>query len=203
MPPRRPEPWASFAVWLRTERDVIPATANNYVSLVRRVIRDLNDEPITPDRLAAYVDALPLQHRSPLRSAWRRFTEWSAQRDTPVIIPTFPTVSTESLPDDVQAAIRVLRQDGITAAVMRTLTWHLETDAHLIAAMPHKTWLRPPPGSKWQAFPLSPSALKALKAWGYPDMEPNIHDPVVPRRPGEHMPMPLATLRRVIKGRTR
>lgn len=201
MPRTRQEPWASFAAWLRDERQVTRQTASNYVSLVRRILAGITI--IESDAIASFVDGHPSHHRSPMRAAWRRFVEWSAQKADPVAVPTFPVIETETLPDDVQAAIRVLRQDGITAQVMRRLTWDVETDQSLVALMPTAIWLRPPEGVKHDYLPVSKAAAKALRTWAYGDDEPTPSDPVVPRSPNDHRPMPLATIRRVLRGSTR
>jgi hypothetical protein len=197
MPRTRTEPWASYAAWLKAERDVSAQTANNYVSLVRRTFANL--DTLSSDSLADYVDSHPVAHRSPMRSAWRRFVEWSEQRVPPVTIPTFPKVEADTLPMAVQGAIRMLREDGVTGANMRLLTWDVDKDPALTTLMPDRTWIRAPEDHKIDAFPLSPSALHVLQEWGYPDREPGREDPLVPRGPGVARPMPLATIRRVLR----
>ena len=197
MPRKRTEPWESYAVWLKAERDVSAQTANNYVSLVRRIFASL--DTLSSDALAEYVDSHPVAHRSPMRAAWRRFVEWSAQRVPPVAIPNFPKVEADTLPIAVLSAIRVLRGEGVTCANMRLLTWNEDQDPALALLMPDRTWIRSPEGHKIDAFPLSPSALRVLRDWGYPDRTPGQDDPLVPRGPGVAKPMPLATLRRILR----
>jgi hypothetical protein len=201
MPRTRPEPWNTFALWLQDEenRDVSPATASNYISLVRRILSRL--DVLTPDALAKYVEALPVHHRSPVRAAWRRFVEWSAQKADPVIVPTFPVVEIKTLPEDVQAAIRILRQDGVTAPYLRLLTWDLFDDPAITGMFPTKTWLVAPAPAKPDAYPLSSAALNVLRTWAYGQKMPGKTDPVIPRKPGVTQPMPLATLRRILRAR--
>jgi len=141
-----------------------------------------------------------------MRAAWRRFAEWSTtcRQQT---VPVFPYAEVSTVPDSVCAALRILRQEGITTNLMQQLTWDVETDPGIASlwtdneAAEARTCLRSPEGTAYDLIALDKTAMNTLRTWGYPveDLPPTSTDPLVPRSPSDRRAMPLGTLRRLMR----
>lgn len=198
MPKVRTEPWSDYAEWLSVERGLGPASVSTYSAQVRRVLREVPD--LTGDSVLAWIDARPESHRGAYRASYRAFRSWLLKERT-LEIPDLTTVATAGgIPPEIVTALRLLRADGLPSRAIHTLTWRVDDTGAAAKQYPHLVFFVVPKEGGGDGCSLrgaSRAATDALRAWGYPDREPTESDPVVPRRPGATIPMPLAALRRL------
>jgi len=122
--------------------------------------------------------------------------------EVPVFVAKAPPLGPE-----VQAAIYALYKSGISPQVIRHITWNVETDAGLQSLWSDNEGnatsvvIKLPEDVKQDYAPIPHAIADVLREWAYPDAAspPTAEDLMVPAHPGGTHPMPLATLRRIVK----
>ena len=207
----RPEPWRSFALWLRDTRGLSATTVNGYVSRARKVL--VANPDLSADALHTYFyghNTTGTDHNH--ATAWRAFAGFCDSRGITVPVPVADAIPTPAqaahhdrmkaranvygVPDRVRAALRIMRQDGISTNKMRAMVWRFDPSyrhARKVLMVFH-----------WRgelAVEVPAGAVAALLAWGYPDEPPERDDPFIVEAPGRRRPMSVGRIRRVLAGR--
>jgi len=199
----RPEPWNSFAAYLTAERGLGPSSISTYLTQVRRILAAV--EPLTPDALVAWIDALPSHHRSPHRTAWRCYVAWSASIGTPVPDLVAPEPSAPPPDEVVDALAALLAGAHLRPRDFVRLVWSDQiADPAKAKAFPAKVFFRAPSGVSADLVLLPRAPLQTLSLWAYgEDGPPSPQHPLVPRVPGDDAPMAVTTIQRLIRERRR
>ena len=207
----RPEPWHSFGLWLRDTRDLSATTVNGYVSRARKVL--VANPDLSPEAMHTYFyghNTTGADHNH--ATAWRAFAGFCASRGITVPVPVADSTPTPAqtahrakmktranvygVPERVRAALRIMRQDGISTNKMRAMVWRFDpTYRHSRKVMMVFHWR----GELAVEVPVG--VVSALLAWGYPDDPPECDDPLIVEAPGRRSPMSVGRIRRVIAGR--
>lgn len=192
---RRSEPWATYAQWLAETRALNPTTISTYLTLARRVLRHAGT-PLTSDGVGAWIESLPVHHRSPHRAAYRAFAEWSAAQGHP--IPAIP-VRTADLSDEAIDALDAFVRGGIPIRAIPLLVWDVDDSPAKRAAFPDRIFLRVGAAGLGDYAVVPRDAAGALRRWAYGDAEVGATDPVVPRAPGSKDPIASTVLARLLR----
>ena len=198
----RPEPWKSFADWLTAERGLGAASCSTYLTQVRRMITEAS--PLTNESLADWIAALPSHHRSPHRTAWRCYVAWSAATgaDVPDLVAPEPLVD---IPASVLDALSAtLLGSHLRPRDLATLTWGKQVSSPAKeAAFPDKVFFTAPPDVAADYALLPRAALAVLREWAHGEDIPPADAPLVPRAPGDGVPMAPTTIQRLLRERRR
>lgn len=197
MPRTRSEPWKSFADWLITERDLSPASVSTYLTQVRRMLAEIGD--LTSEAVADWIAALPQHHRSPHRTAWRCYVAWCASRgeDVPDIVAPEPLVD---IPGEVvEALAALLAGSHLRPRALAALTRGMRVSSEAKErAFPGKVFFTAPEGVGADFALLPRDALDTIAAWGWTTDAP-ASAPVMPRAPGDTVPMAPTTIQRLLR----
>ena len=200
----RPEPWKSFADWLTAHRGLNPASVSTYLTQVRRMLTGV--QPLTSEGLAGWVDTLPSHHRSPHRTAWRCYVAWSESigEAVPDLVAPEPTV--EIPMHVVDATGDILTSAHLKPRDFVGMTWALRAHNEVRErAFPDKVFFRAPAGVKADYALLPRESLNTVTRWAYGDaaLPPTGDVPLLPRAPGESVPLTATTLQRLLRERRR
>jgi len=193
----RSEPWKTFATWLVAPRGLTSASVSTYLTQVRRM---LAHAPLTSEGLAEWVATLPAHHRSPHRTAWRCYVAWSASvgEEVPDLVVSEPAVD---VPDDVVAAVALLvSASHLKPRDLAGMTWgmrvHSEAKEH---AFPDRMFFTAPAGVTADYALLLREPLAVVTRWAYGDDAPSVSAPLLPRSPGDVVPMAPTTVQRLLR----
>jgi integrase len=198
-----------FCDWMRETGRCSPTTAKEYTSHVRRAVRALNGNIEDAEAVNRFfAEAYESDHSyGKMRSGWTVFAEWAADSkgvNIPIPEPvslvrakakarTDRAKTKRSLPPDVRAALRTLRQDGIPVSHIAKLRW---TDVDLTEmTQRHRTHVRVP--GKREEWLVASESIKVL--WDWAAVGTDLSKPLVPRDPGNHQPYSYSGLREEIE----
>lgn len=198
----RAEPWKSFAEWLVRERGLGPASVSTYQTQVRRILAAV--DPLTLEGIVAWIDALPIHHRSPHRTAYRTFAAWAATEGKEM--PGLPLAepSAELPPAVLDALLHIQERSGLGARGVAALRWGAKIESPAkAAAFPEHYFFAAPPEVRADYALLHRASLDTVTAWAYPNGVPGPDAPLVPRAPEDRWPMPATALSRLLRERRR
>jgi hypothetical protein len=159
--------------------------------------------PLASEGLADWIESLPSHHRSPHRTAWRCYVAWRASlgEDVPDLVPPEPLTP---VPPEVTDAIA----DMLAVSHLRPRSLAALTRGARVAseakerAFPGRVFFTAPEGVSADFALLPREALDVIAAWGWQDDAP-ASAPVVPRAPGDMVPMAPTTMQRLLRERRR
>jgi hypothetical protein len=166
----------------------------------------LGVQPLTSEGLAGWVDALPTHHRSPHRTAWRCYVAWRASEGEEVPDLVAPEPAVELPTHIVDAAGELLTASHLKPRDLAELTWAMRVaNETRERAFPDKVFFRAPAALRADYALLPRAPLTVITRWAYGDaaLPPSGAMPLLPRAPGESVPLTATTLQRLLRERRR
>lgn len=192
-----------FRKWLVATNRTSPGTAKNYMTCVRKVIREVGTDPDETAVDTYFRDAAVHESSySNLRAGWITYVEWRAEEGATIPEPPNlksgrkrgPKKTTCSLPEAVREALLFLKQEKLPLANLTRQTWGdvvLPDGVGLLQADTVDIAVPDEPGTFWRV-----SAGPVRELWAYAQVPEGqrLVTPLIPREPGSLHPYPYRAL---------